>query len=448
MEESGGSTGGHPNCGNAENPRVYMDIAIGHRSAGRLVFELFADYTPRTAENFRALCTGERGISPRTNIPMSYQGSLFHRIIGGFMAQGGDFTNGDGTGGESIFGEKFADENFILQHDGGGLLSMANAGPNTNGSQFFLTFRQAAHLNGRHCVFGRVESGMATLALIEKVSTDGNDKPRFDVKITNCGQLGSREEDDEEKEDQENAKETEVVSRESQDTPSLQEDEEDVAEEEEDDERAMGNMTDAQKRLFRIRLAINKGRKANKKACDMEKVRLGDPNWEAKEKAKERQANRVRWREEMKAQGLSTKESYLFETAEVAHSKYNRSAKKEKGKAAFGWDVFNQDTLHKAYEKRTELLPTNKGTQKGLDDAMHYGGNHGPENEKALERMTTELSDRAVRQKNFSRRRTRVDAVDVDYINDRNEHFNKKIKRSFDKYTIEIRQNLERGTAL
>lgn len=166
--------------------RVFFDITIGGQAAGRIVFQLYSE-TPRTSENFRALCTGERGTG-KAGRPLHYRGSTFHRIIQNFMCQGGDFTRGDGTGGESIYGSKFEDENFIKRHTKPGLLSMANAGRNTNGSQFFITTVATPHLDGKHVVFGEVVEGMDVVRAMEAVGSQGGRTSR-PVVIAECGQL-------------------------------------------------------------------------------------------------------------------------------------------------------------------------------------------------------------------------------------------------------------------
>ena len=170
------------------NPRVYFDITIGGVAAGRITFELFADVVPKTAENFRCLCTGEKGTG-RSGKPLCYKGSKFHRVIKDFMIQGGDFTRGNGTGGESIYGNKFADESFKLRHTKPGLLSMANCGPNTNGSQFFITTVVTSWLDGKHVVFGQVIDGMDVVKKIEESRTNASDAPLKPCVIADCGQL-------------------------------------------------------------------------------------------------------------------------------------------------------------------------------------------------------------------------------------------------------------------
>ena len=172
------------------NPVVFMDITIGGADAGRMTFELYADAVPKTAENFRALCTGEKGTG-RSGKPLHFKGSSFHRVIPNFMCQGGDFTRGNGTGGEAIYGDKFADESFAGKagrHTGFGCLSMANAGPNTNGSQFFICTADTDWLNGKHVVFGTIKEGADTLRAMEAAGSQSGatSKP---VVVKDCGQL-------------------------------------------------------------------------------------------------------------------------------------------------------------------------------------------------------------------------------------------------------------------
>jgi peptidylprolyl isomerase len=178
--------------------KVYFDIEVdgepilGAGEASRIVMCLYGDDVPKTAENFRALCTGEKGVGEKGK-PLHYKGSTFHRVIPGFMLQGGDFTNGDGTGGESIYGDKFPDENFVQKHTKKYLLSMANSGKDTNGSQFFITTAVTSWLDGKHVVFGRVLFGKKVVDAVEKLGSQGG-KTSKAVTIADSGEIGAAKE--------------------------------------------------------------------------------------------------------------------------------------------------------------------------------------------------------------------------------------------------------------
>ena len=170
------------------NPVVFFDVSIAGVPAGRIKMELFADICPKTAENFRQFCCGE---FKKSSLPVGYKGCPFHRIIKGFMIQGGDFENCDGTGRFSIYGSSFGDENFTLRHTGPGLLSMANSGPNTNGCQFFITCAKCEWLDEKHVVFGKVidEESLLVVRKMENIPVGAGNKPKLPVTIDQCGEL-------------------------------------------------------------------------------------------------------------------------------------------------------------------------------------------------------------------------------------------------------------------
>lgn len=169
----------------ATNTFVYFDVKTGDENSGRIVAELFDDVVPKTTENFRTLCSGEKGIG-LAGKPLHYKNTIFHRVVSQFMIQGGDITHFDGSGGESIYGKQFDDENFKISHDTEGILSMANAGPNTNNSQFFITTVPCTHLDGINVAFGKVRKGFGVVREVANVATN-NDVPLLNCVVVNCG---------------------------------------------------------------------------------------------------------------------------------------------------------------------------------------------------------------------------------------------------------------------
>ena len=440
------------------NPNVYLDISIGNIK-GRLVITLFNDIVPKTSENFRCLCTGEKGRG------LHYKGSRFHRIISGFMAQGGDITKGDGTGGESIYGKKFNDENFNIKHTSAGYLSMANAGPNTNGSQFFILFKATPHLDGRHVVFGKVTEGIELLKVLEKVLTDNKDCPRHDVIITDCGQIhnddsntqtttstidkkssssnsssSSSKQNDVINDSTKNEKDDNIMSSSSSSNIEEKGTDDIKTMSAEDIEHATMEMTDVQKRLFKLRMKINQGRKANRDEVEEEYKRYNVKNYNYNSK-NEKNLDASFDNNTYTKKSKST----MSITAADAEANVLKRQQKDDSEKTFGWEAFTAEAGYRSYEKQLHKLPTN--TKTAIDsDQLSYGKS--TVTKSGLNRLAKEIEEKEEAKKKYRKHRMEFDSTDVDGINAKNLHFNKKLKRSFDKYTVEIRQNLERGSAL
>jgi cyclophilin family peptidyl-prolyl cis-trans isomerase len=373
----------------------------------------------------------------KTGKLLYYKNTVIHRIIKGFMAQGGDFDNADGTGGESIYGKNFGDENFQHKHIGPGMLSMANAGKNTNGSQFFITFKTTSHLNGKHVVFGRLCTGVDVLKKMEMVATGREDKPTQEVLIYNCGQVGKAPIP------LELLKEATAATAASNNNEEI--DLEEIADEEKEPEKP-GNfekLTSKQQKLFELRLGLNKARKDNKREVAEEHQRLNSKK-NPDSKRKEFMEKKAAWEEQVKEQGDDGDDPWMHETAESFG--YREKKAKAKKAAPFGWEVFNQDSQYNAHKKRLEATRKNEDlTVRDVNDLAYFEAHEPSAADK--ERMAAELRATQERRGKFSRRRPHYEDKDIDSINDRNEVFNRKVKRAYDKYTAEIKANLERGTA-
>ena len=450
------------------NTLVFFDLSINSEPAGRFVFELYSMECPLTADNFKCLCTGEKGMGRRGK-PLHYKGSILHRIIKGFMVQGGDFTHGSGIGGESIYGLTFADENFSYKHSKRGMLSMANAGPDTNGSQFFIIFRPTPHLDGKHVVFGELVQGMPLLDRIEKILVRSEDRPKYDVVIEDCGLVVDSEvmpadpvaemaslpkafgsttkkswisrhtaivaAPEIPKADLERKKKFEKIKELIETQKPIVQDVPDVLPPE---------ATPREKQLFELRLKMNEARKANVREVQDERKRFADPN--ATKKIAREEDSEMDREKKRKETGVDAKTLHLLnQTAEQAEKEYLKTSKD-------GKIVFNPITAdHYSFEKNSKLVPLNgKHVYKdsGFVDinSLEYGRDSvvPPANVDVMAKEVTDLIAKRI----TDRKRPKFYAdADVTSINDSNRMFNHKIEKFYGKYTADIKAALERGSA-
>lgn len=468
-----------------KHPRVFLDISIGTRAGGRIVFELFNDTTPRTCENFRGLCTGEYGSGRNSKKDLSYDGCAFFRSVKGFMLQSGDFQFNNGDGGESIYGGGFADEDFSRRHTQAGVLSMANKGRNSNTSQFFITLKSSPQLDNKHVAFGQVVAGMDVVRAMAQVPTDKNDMPRVPIRIVGCGEEGKIQV---KKADftsdfaaqiaqlneeiaptsasvRESTKGSAILAGKQGGAPdagiamaSMKK-----ADEGDEDEQGSGAAmappkNERERRLQELRMRMNQCRTKNGKEVVEEQKRMADPEYsrrtaEGKLKARlEAEEGKAEGEGKAKQGALPEGKEHLADTMETCEMK--EAKKKRKNPDAFGWDVFNQDSLQRAHEKRLKSVEFDEQAyqkQKEHEEqegVPGFGGFGYKASEDQKDKLAQALDKAALKKQNFSRRRMHNADEDVNYVNERNRVFNKKMERFYGEYTHETRQNLERGTAL
>jgi len=440
--------------------KAFMKIRVGEKV---LDFDLilYDDDVPKTVKNFVHYLQERKTAVPPGQKQSGYLNSSFHRIIKGFMAQGGDFVNGNGTGSTSIYNEggSFADENFLRCHDRPGVLSMANSGKDTNGSQFFLTFRPTPHLDNKHVVFGHVDltttSSKNDFKILENVRTGRNDKPIHPVQIVDCGIVT-----DDKEEQQENATNDEVgegnIAVNIQQTAK---DENELELEEEAEEEPPKTKAEAlRRRMRKLKMKMNQARQLNKQEVLREGERLGSAEGAAK--ARKRQQNQDRKAKELEWKDRNSKALEVAAAAgldgkhlvEQADSSIRNAYKKETNAAAnkFGMnDYYNPQGMHRNYARDLKSIPHAAGgltAATGTFDPILRDSDETREREGARN-LANEMKRRLDKQK-AKRDRLEFEGEDVTWINQRNKKFNQKISRNFDKSTAEIRQNLERGTAL
>jgi cyclophilin family peptidyl-prolyl cis-trans isomerase len=460
--------------------KAYMTLQHGSQKLGTLHLELYKDSVPKTVQNFVTLL--------QRPAAKGYLNSTFHRIIPGFMAQGGDYTAGDGTGGESAAGGMMDDENFVHQHVKAGCLSMANAGRHTNGSQFFVTFQPTPHLNGKHVVFGHVDlesgAGAALLEALENIPTGKDNRPLMPVTVVDCGisegedQTATateksvavdRDEDEIDLDDDDdnaddmqkndhndngNGNEMEQLKQAPEETPE--------EESEEEDESVPKTKAEALKcRLRKLKQKMNQARQLNRQAVQKEGERLGSIEGMSKDKkrqvAKDKRA-RGATLQARNAKAMQTAETagvdgkYLVEQASESVARATARAEKDETNRFQVNDYYNSEGQHRNYQRNLKSLPqqpdaaaayASTETYNPLQDAVD------PEQERqGAQRLSDELLRRIEKSKKKNLKRKEVEETDFNHINQRNKRFNEKINRTYDKATAGIRQDLERGTAL
>lgn len=448
-----------------KNTKVFLDVIIGKKAAGRLTIELFEDITPFTSENFRGLCSGDYGKSP-SGQDLIYQDSLFFKLVPGKFIAGGDIVSNTGKTGESIYGKSFIDENFTRRHSGPGLVSTYSKGPNSNSSCFVITLGECPELDDKSVVFGQVIEGHSVLKTIENTPIDQMNKPKLPIKIFNCGQLEDGrehikfeefrdqikiyrafEERKAQRKEEHLRKYYELLqsAKDSTEHPEGHQESSESSESENDSEKNIKNTNSVlMSRIQKIKSDLKKAKKLNETALVEDQDEKTDSSYVKKIKKKEWMNKEQIKSEQLDCLGISEDKHYLLDN--IAHVGNIEKKKRQRSKrSTFGWDIFNTDSLLKAYKKRIIKIEPDKDLIKQQNEDKSQIVLNPPQ--EKIEKMAAELEAEAEKKNKFSRRRPFYEDLDVNYINERNRVYNVKLARTYKEYAAEIKKNLERGSS-